>query len=88
MFVHPEQVAELSKRLDGVVKARMIADGKVGSDNLTLQLERADNADEAWLAKAATVAREVVKLRVAIEVVPVGSLPNDGTVIQDSRDYE
>ena len=88
MFIHPEQVAELSKRLGGAGKARMVANGKVGSDNLILQLERAENVDEAWLAKAESVAREVVKLRTAIEVVAVGSLPNDGLVIEDSRDYE
>ncbi|MDO5666628.1 MAG: AMP-binding protein [Alcaligenaceae bacterium] len=88
MFVHPEHVAELSKRLDGVSKARMVANGKVGSDNLVLQLERAEAADEAWIAKAEAEAREVVKLRTAIEVVGTGSLPNDGLVIQDSRDYE
>lgn len=88
MFVHPEQVAELSKRLDGVVKARMVASGKVGSDTLVLQLERAENATDDWIAHAESVAREVVKLRTAIEVVAVGSLPNDGLVIQDSRDYE
>lgn len=88
MFIHPEQVAELSKRLGGVAKARMVANGKVGNDNLTLQLERAEHADDAWLAQAESVAREVVKLRTAIEVVAVGSLPNDGLVIEDSRDYE
>ncbi|CAM5207737.1 hypothetical protein OURE66S_02760 [Oligella ureolytica] len=54
---------------------------------LFLQLERAENVDEAWLAQAESVAREVVKLRTAIEVVAVGSLPNDGSVIEDSRDY-
>ena len=88
MFIHPEQVAELSKRLGGVAKARMVVNGKVGNDNLTLQLERAEHADDAWLAQAESVAREVVKLRTAIEVVAVGSLPNDGLVIEDSRDYE
>lgn len=88
MFVHPEQVAEMSKRLDGVVKARMVASGKVGSDHLVLQMERAEAADGAWIANAESIAREVVKLRTAIEVVPIDSLPNDGLVIQDSRDYE
>lgn len=88
MFVHPEQVADLSKRLDGVVKARMVASGKVGSDSLVLQLERAGSATDEWIARAESVAREVIKLRTAIEVVEVGSLPNDGVVIQDSRDYE
>ena len=88
MFVHPEHVAELSKRLDGVSKARMVASGKVGSDSLILQLERETAADEAWIAKAESEAREVLKLRTGIEVVSLGSLPNDGVVIQDSRDYE
>ncbi len=88
MFVHPEQVADLSKRLDNVVKARMVASGKVGSDKLVLQLERAENVTDDWIVHAESVAREVTKLRTEIEVVAVGSLPNDGLVIQDSRNYE
>lgn len=88
MFVHPEHVAELAKRLDGVSKARIIASGKVGNDELVLQLERQEAVDEAWIAKAEAEAREVIKLRTAIEVVEMGALPNDGLVIQDSRDYE
>lgn len=88
MFVHPEHVAELAKRLDGVSKARILVNGKVGSDNLILQLEREAAADEAWIAKAETEAREVIKLRTAVEVLKPGALPNDGLVIQDSRDYE
>ncbi|MDK7178486.1 hypothetical protein QP445_13775, partial [Micrococcus luteus] len=88
MFVHPEHVAELVKRLDGVSKARIVADAKVGSENLILRLERAEATDEAWIAKAESAAREVIKLRTAVEVLAPGTLPNDGLVIQDQRDYE
>ena len=31
--------------------------------------------------------REVTKLRGAVELVPVGSRPNDGKVIEDARSY-
>lgn len=88
MFVHPEHVAELVKRLDGVSKARIVADAKVGSENLILRLERAEATDEAWIAKAESAAREVIKLRTVVEVLAPGTLPNDGLVIQDQRDYE
>ena len=31
---------------------------------------------------------DTLKLRGRIEIVPVGSLPNDGKVIEDRRSYE
>ena len=31
---------------------------------------------------------EVLKLKGRIEIVPPGSLPNDGKVIEDARSYE
>jgi phenylacetate-CoA ligase len=45
---------------------------------------------EAEAADAATIAesvRAVLKLRGEVEVVPPGSLPNDGKVIDDRRSY-
>jgi phenylacetate-CoA ligase len=32
--------------------------------------------------------REVTKLRVDVELCAVGSLPNDGKVIEDARSYQ
>jgi phenylacetate-CoA ligase len=32
--------------------------------------------------------RDVTKLRAQVELLPVGSLPNDGKVIEDARSYQ
>jgi phenylacetate-CoA ligase len=32
--------------------------------------------------------RDVTKLRGQVELVPLGSLPNDGKVIEDARSYQ
>ena len=35
-----------------------------------------------------SVVREVTKLRGDVQLVPPGSLPNDGKVIEDARSYQ
>jgi len=86
MFVTPKQVAEVLRRHPEVRKARLVVEGEVGQDRMTLKCE----ADEhpAGLAEAlvATI-REVTKLRGEVELVAPGSLPNDGKVIEDLRKY-
>jgi phenylacetate-CoA ligase len=43
----------------------------------------------AGLAEAlAETIREVTKLRGEVKIVPIGSLPNDGKVIEDLRKYK
>ena len=42
----------------------------------------------AALARIAETVRDVTKLRAEVALVPPGSLPNDGKVIEDARSYE
>ena len=51
---------------------------------MTLRVE-AGGADADALAG---IAREVMKLSARIELVAPGSLPKDGIVIEDTRDYD
>ncbi|MFT0532730.1 phenylacetate--CoA ligase family protein [Castellaniella hirudinis] len=85
MFVHPEQIAGVLDRHPDVARARLVVSGEAGHDIMTLRVEAGDGLDVA--AVAATV-REQTKLRAVIEPVAVGSLPNDGKVIEDMRRYE
>jgi len=42
----------------------------------------------AGLAEAlAASIREITKLRGEVKIVPIGTLPNDGKVIEDTRKY-
>ena len=84
MFVRPEQVAELVKRHDDVGRARVIADREGEMDVMLVQLETA--ATETSVYEQTVL--DTLKLRGRIELVPAGSLPNDGKVIEDRRSYE
>ena len=83
MFVRPEQVAEFVTK-SGVARARVIAGRQGDADTMTLRVE-AGGADADALAG---IAREVMKLSARIELVAPGSLPKDGIVIEDTRDYD
>ena len=87
MFVHPSQVADITRRFPQVLRARLVVTGAMASDAMTLKVETRETA--AGLAsQIANVAREVTKLRAEVELVPPGELPNDGKVIEDARSYE
>jgi phenylacetate-CoA ligase len=45
----------------------------------------AATADEALIEKLGLVLQSTTKLRGLVELVPPGSLPNDGKVIDDTR---
>lgn len=89
MFVHPSQVAEVARRHPQVVKARLVVSGEMANDEMTLHCEVAD-PDSLIPHVDAIVAsiREVTKLRGNVKLLPVGSLPNDGKVIEDARSYQ
>jgi phenylacetate-CoA ligase len=86
MFVTPKQVAEVLRRHPEVVRARLVVEGAVGEDRMTLRCEA--ERDPGGLAQALVgTIRDVTKLRGEVELVAPGSLPNDGKVIEDLRKY-
>jgi phenylacetate-CoA ligase len=88
MFVHPSQVAEVLRRHAGLGRARLVVEGKMANDRMTLRVE-APQPSAAGLADALTATvRDVTKLRCDVVLVAPGSLPNDGKVIEDARRYD
>ena len=87
MFVHPGQVAEVVRRFPGVTKARLVVSGEMANDQMCLKVEAADGGDSLREGLAQAM-RDVTKLRGEIELVALGSLPNDGKVIEDARKYD
>jgi phenylacetate-CoA ligase len=85
MFVRPEQVADVARRHPELGRLRLVVTRQGESDAMTLRAE-APSPDLAE-AVAATL-QAVTKLRGAVEIVPPGSLPNDGKVIADERKYD
>lgn len=85
MFVHPSQVHEVARRHPRLGKVRLVVTGTIADETMTLHCEVDDLAAPAD-AIVATI-REVTKLRGEVRFVARGSLPNDGKVIDDARDY-
>ena len=86
MFVHPAQVAEIVRRHPAVRKARLVVSGEMANDAMALHVE-VDGAPEGLAARLAEAMRDVTKLRGEVRLCAVGSLPNDGKVIEDARKY-
>jgi len=87
MFVHPGQVAEITRRYPEVTRARLIVSGEMANDSMTLRVE-ADVASDGLARRIADTIRDVTKLRGEVELCAPGTLPNDGKVIEDARSYE
>ena len=84
MFVRPEQVAALVAKHEEIAKARVIASREGEMDVMTVQIEAAGGDADGYAGSVA----DALKLKGKIEVVAPGSLPNDGKVIEDQRNYD
>jgi len=87
MFVHPSQVHEVTRRHPEIVKARLVVSGSMAQDVMTLHCEVADPAS-ASAAPIVESIRDLTKLRGEVVFAAIGSLPGDGKVIDDARDYK
>ena len=90
MFVHPGQVAEVVKRFPEIIRARLVVEGEMANDRMTLHVEATASAgaEEAFKARIAEVIRDVTKLRSDVQWAAPGTLANDGKVIEDARSYQ
>ena len=84
MFVQPEQIAEIGKRHPELGQLRLVVTRSDETDAMTLKAECA-SASETLRSEIASTLRALTKLGGAVELVAVGSLPNDGKVISDER---
>jgi len=84
MFVRPEQVAALAAKHGDIAKVRVVAAREGNEDTMIVHIETNLSDPEAYAASIA----DVLKLKGRVELVEVGSLPNDGKVIDDQRDYD
>jgi phenylacetate-CoA ligase len=87
MFVHPGQVADITRRFPEVLKARLVVTGEMANDSMTLQVEAA-SVPQGLEIRISEAIRDVTKLRGHVELKAPGSLPNDGKVIEDARSYK
>lgn len=87
MFVHPSQVHEIARRHPQVGKARLVVSGRMANDEMTLHCEVDDPHDVQGVEAIIGSIRELTKLRGEVLLVARGSLPQDGKIIDDVRDY-
>jgi phenylacetate-CoA ligase len=84
MFVRPEQVAQVAARHAEIHKCRMVITRRGELDAMLLKVETYGDVHGLHDAILASL-QAVTKLRGEVELVPMGSLPNDGKVIADER---
>lgn len=90
MFVHPGQVAEITRKHGEIKKARLVVSGNIGAERLVMHCEIVDQpvSDSNTLAdQIAQTVREVTKLRAEVAFESAASLPDDGRLIEDARTY-
>ena len=87
MFVHASQVAEVLRRHPEVSRGRLVIEGEMANDRMTLRVEVAQPPEGLAAAMAGSI-RDVTKLRGEVTLLSPGSLPNDGRVIEDARKYD
>ncbi|HTV71154.1 MAG TPA: AMP-binding protein [Rhizobiaceae bacterium] len=86
MFVDPKQIAEVVKRHPEIGKARLVVSRDGERDQMVLHVEPANGSALDGQAVEASL-RDVTKLGGAVTLAAAGTLPNDGKVIADERDY-
>jgi phenylacetate-CoA ligase len=84
MFVRPEQIAEIGKRHSELGRLRLVVTREDETDAMTLKAECA-SPSEPLRDEVASTLRAVTKLGGLVDLVPAGSLQNDGKVIADER---
>ena len=86
MFVRPEQVAALVAQHETVSKVRLEVSQTNGQDVMLVLCETASECADL-VAQITDSVRSVLHVRGEVALQPVGSLPNDGKVIDDQREY-
>lgn len=84
MFVRPEQIAEIGKRHPELGRLRLVVTRAGETDVMTLKAE-CNSASGGLQEEVTKSLRAVTKLGGLVDLVPTGSLQNDGKVIADER---
>ena len=85
MFVHPSQVAKILVQHPELLKGRLVIERINDADSMTLHCEVDGEETVPSTETVVATIRQVCNLRGGVNFVPVGSLANDGKVIDDLR---
>jgi phenylacetate-CoA ligase len=87
MFVRPEQIDQVAKKFPQLGRMRLVLSNPDQRDAMTLHAECAA-PDDALKMKIVDALRDATKLGSDVLFAPMGSLANDGKVIDDMRKYD
>lgn len=87
MFVHAKLVGQIVDRHKEIAKARIVVTNPDNRDQMTLKAE-ASSGDAGLIDALKQTVQTVTKLRGEVEIVEPGSLPNDGIVVEDAREFK
>lgn len=87
MFIRPTQIAAIAEKHPELSRLRLVVSRKNNGDDMVLMAECA-TTDNALSQKVAETLQSQTKIRGRVELCPPASLPNDGKVISDERDYD
>ena len=87
MFVHPGQLDAVIAEMPEVARYQLVVRRKGFEDDLSLRIE-AGNPPQDLVPRLEARVREAIKLRTQVEVVPQGTLAQDGKKILDERTWE
>ena len=85
MFVHPRDIAEIGRRHPELGRMRLVVRRAGDQDEMVLMAECAGR--EELRMRVADTLSSVTRMKGTAEFAAPGSLPNDGKVIADERDY-
>ena len=88
MFVRPEQVEDLVERHPEIARARVTVTREGHADRMDVALEITAEQGGGETERYRIAVEEMLKLRGEVSLVPPGSLPNDGKVIDDQRSFD
>ncbi|MCG8422468.1 MAG: AMP-binding protein [Proteobacteria bacterium] len=89
MFVHPGQVARVLARFTAIRRHQSLITRADHRDQFTLRVVLADNADAAAVTtQIEAAARDILKLRVAVDVVSEAELPGNSPALRDDRTWD
>jgi phenylacetate-CoA ligase len=85
MFVRPEQIAEIGRRVPAISRLRLVVTRGDDQDAMTLFAEACAVHDPSVVEALSEALVGVTRLKGKVRIVGVGTLPNDGKVIFDER---
>lgn len=86
VFVYPHQIADAVRRHPEISLARLVVTRERGADAMVFRFE-SERADDALASAVEASVQAVTRLKARVERAAPGSLPRDGRVIEDARDY-